>query len=185
MESVNKDLDHTQRRARLHYEWVRVRRALLGFLPVFALVGATCALTDQPERALALGIVLFAVGAAILWYGRDLRRAVLPGIAAGVIPLLLVLGAHHVGHHCEGSTCTSLCLAACVTGGALAGFWVGASSITRQARAGFWLVASSVALLTGAMACARLGFAGLAGLLAGYAAGMLPSWIRRVLAKTN
>ena len=185
MESVNNDLDQTLRRARFQYEWLRARRALLGFLPVFALVGATCALTDRPDRALVLGIVLFLLGAVTLWYGRDLRRAVLPGVAAGVIPLLLVLGAHHVGHDCAGSTCTSLCLAACVTGGALAGFWVGASSIARQAKAGFWFVASSVALLTGAMACARLGVAGLAGLLAGYAAGMLPSWVRRALAKPH
>ena len=185
MESVTKDLDPTLRRARSRYEWVRAQRAVLGFLPIFALVGATCALTDRPERALALGIALFVLGAATLWYGRDLRRGVLPGVAAGVIPLMLVLGAHHMGHDCEGSTCTSLCLAACVIGGALAGFWVGASSIARQAKAGFWLVASSVALLTGAMACARLGIAGIGGLLAGYAAGMLPSWIRRVLAKSR
>lgn len=184
MESVNRDLDRTLRRARVHYEWMRARRALLGFLPVFALVGATCALTDRPDRALALGIVLFVLGAATLWYGRDLRRAVLPGVAAGMIPLLLVLGAHHVGHHCAGPTCTSLCLAACVTGGAFAGFWVGASSFARQARAGFWLVASTVALLTGAMACARLGLAGIGGLLAGYAVGNLPSWFRRVLNRT-
>lgn len=184
MESANRDLDQTQRRARFHYEWVRARRALLGFLPVFGLVGAVCAFTDRPERALALGLVLFMLGAATLWYGRDLRRAVLPGVAAGVIPLLLVLAAHHIEHHCAGPTCTSLCLAACVTGGAFAGFWVGASSIARQARAGFWFVASSVALLTGAMACARLGIAGLGGLLAGYLAGMLPSWIRRALHRT-
>ena len=185
MESVSNNLDRTLKRARLRYEWVRARRALLGFLPVFGLVGVACVLSDLPERALGFGLALFVVGALVLWYGRDLRRSVLPGVAAGVVPMLLVLGAGHVGHVCAGPTCTSVCLAACLAGGALAGFVVGASKAARDAGVGFWLAASSVALLTGAMACARLGLAGLAGLMVGYGAGMVPSLVRRVLGRTS
>lgn len=185
MESVSDNLDRTLKRARFRYEWVRARRALLGFLPVFGLVGAACALSDRPGRALAFGLALFVLGAIVLWYGRDLRRSVLPGVAAGVVPMLLVLGAEHVGHVCTGPTCTSVCLAACVAGGALAGFFVGRSKAAREAGMGFWLAASSLALLTGAMACARLGIAGIGGLIVGYCAGMLPGMLRRVLGKTG
>lgn len=185
MESVNDELDRTLRRARFHYEWMRARRALLGFLPVFGLVGAVCALSDQPERALASGIILFLLGAAVLWYGRDLRRAVLPGVAAGLLPISLVFGAEHLGHACGGSSCTSLCLAACVAGGFLAGGWVTSSKTAREARVAFWVAASAVALLTGAMACARLGIAGMGGLLFGYGVGALPGCIRRLLTKTG
>jgi hypothetical protein len=46
-------------------------------------------------------------------------------------------------------------------------------------------VSSSVAVLTGAMACARLGIAGLGGLLIGYGAGLVPSLIRRMLSKAG
>jgi hypothetical protein len=185
MESTSNNLDRTLKRARFRYEWVRARRAVLGFLPVFGLIGAACALSDRPVRPLAFGLALFVVGASVLWYGRDLRRSVLPGVAAGVVPLLLVLGAEHVGHACTGPTCTSLCLAACVAGGALAGFFVGSSKALRAAGVGFWLAASSMALLTGAMACARLGIAGIGGLLVGYGVGMLPSVVRRVLGRTG
>jgi len=99
--------------------------------------------------------------------------------------MLLVLGAEHVGHVCTGPTCTSVCLAACVAGGALAGFFVGSSKAAREAGMGFWLAASSLTLLTGAMACARLGIAGIGGLIVGYGAGVLPSVVRRVLGKTG
>lgn len=185
MESVTNDLERTRRRARFRYEWVRARRALVGFLPALGLVAAACSFSDRPLRALGFGLALFAVGATVLWYGRAVRRAVLPGLVAGVVPLVLVLGARHVSHHCDSETCTSLCLAACVIGGALAGLITGASKTGRKAGVSFWMVASSVAVLTGAMACARLGFAGLGGLLVGYGAGLLPSLIRRMLSKAE
>jgi len=185
MESESKDLDRTLQRARSRYEWARARRAVLGFLPALGLVGVACAFSERPLRALGFGLVLFLVGATVLWYGRELRRAVLPGLAAGVVPMLLVLVGAHVGHSCEGSSCTSLCLIACIVGGTLAGFVVGASKTAREAGVAFWLAASSVALLTGAMACSRLGFAGIGGLLAGYGVGLVPSLIRRALSKAT
>lgn len=185
MESMNNDLERTRRRARLRYEWVRARRAVVGFLPALGLVAAACAFNDRPLSALGFGFALFAVGVTVLWYGRAVRRAVLPGLVAGVAPLLLVLGAPHVDHQCDSTTCTSLCLAACIIGGALAGLVVGASKAGREGGAGFWIVASSLALLTGAMACARLGIAGLGGLLVGYGTGMLPSLIRRTLSNAQ
>lgn len=185
MESVTNDLERTRRRARLRYEWVRARRAVLGFLPALGLVAAACAFSDRPLSALGFGLALFAVGATVLWYGRDVRRAVLPGLVAGVAPLLLVLCARHIGHHCDSAACTSHCVAACIIGGGLAGLIVGASKASREAGAGFWIVASSLAVLAGAMACARLGFAGLGGLLLGYGAGVVPNLIRRVLSRAR
>jgi hypothetical protein len=153
---------------------------VLGFLPVFVLVGVACALGDRPWWALAFGVGLFAAGVWALSYGRDARRAVLPGLAAGMAPLVLVLLARHVGHVCGGAECTSLCLQACVVGGAIAGLAVGFTKAARSAGAAFWVAASFVAVLTGAMACARLGISGILGLVLGYLVGLLPGLVRRV-----
>ena len=181
MDSMSEVLERTLRRARRRYEWTRARRALLGFLPMAVLIGLACAASDRPVWASAFGSSLFALGVVVLWYGRDLRRAVLPGVVAGIVPLGLVMGARHLGHTCDGLTCTSLCLTACVVGGALAGLVVGSSKLARSAGPGFWLVASSLAVLTGAIACARLGAAGIVGLLLGYLLGAAPTLASRAL----
>lgn len=179
MDSATNQLNQTLRRARLRYEWTRARRAVLGFLPVFVLVAVACALGDRPWWALLFGLLLFMAGVVALSYGRGARRAVLPGLAAGMAPLVLVLLARHVGHVCGGAECTSLCLQACVVGGAIAGLAVGFTKGARTAGAAFWVAASFVAVLTGAMACARLGISGIVGLVSGYLVGLLPGLIRR------
>lgn len=184
MDSTSNSLSQTLRRARLRYEWARARRAFLGFAPVAALIAVACATSLRPLWSFGLGLSLFVVGGVVLWHGRELRRAVLPGIAAGIIPLALVSVARHVGHTCDGLNCTTVCLAASVVGGALAGLVVGTRKRAREAGLGFWVVASSVAVLAGAMACVRLGVAGIVGLLLGYGASVLPVLVLRFLRKT-
>lgn len=181
MDSTTDSLTRTLRRARLGYEWARLRRAIGGFLPVFALIALACATSLRPGWSLGLGLGLFVSGVAVLWYGRELRRAVFPGIVAGVAPLVLVSAARHVGHSCDGLTCTSVCLAACLLGGLMAGLVVGTQRRARELGVGFWIVASWVAVLVGATACIRLGVAGVVGLLLGHGAGLAVGSVGRVL----
>ena len=94
------DLAATERRVRLSYEWARTRRALLGFAPALGIIAVAAAFGRRPSAALAFGGALFVLGAGLLWYGRDLKRAVLPGLLAGLVPLTLVLCASHVDHVC-------------------------------------------------------------------------------------
>lgn len=183
MDSTTDSLARTLRQARVRYEWARFRRAVFGFLPALGLIALACATSLRPWWSLALGLLLFVFGVFVLWHGREFRRAVLPGIAAGVVPLMLVSVARHVGHTCDGLTCTTVCLAACVLGGVLAGLWVGTRKLAREAGLGFWVVASSVAVLLGATACVRLGVAGIAGLGLGYGLGLAPGLLHRVLPK--
>ena len=98
----------------------------------------------------------------------------LPGIAAGLIPVILTLGAVHIGHLCLGDACAPVCLAACVVGGVGAGFVVGTVAMRRRAGLSLWLAASLLAMLTGAMSCVCLGYSGLAGLAAGCTLGIGP-----------
>lgn len=162
-----------KRRARLMYEWARLRRALLGFAPALLVVAVAACITPRPVSALLFGGALFCTGVTLLWYGRDLNRAVLPGLLAGAVPLAVALCANQVGHVCTGASCLSLCLPACAGGGLIAGIAVSVVGHRRKLGSGFWIAGSAVALLTGAMGCACIGYSGLIGLLAGYGLGLL------------
>jgi hypothetical protein len=177
MESVER-IEH---RARFRYELARMRRALFGFAPVLVIVGLAMIFAKRPSWTLGFGVAVFAVGTALLWYGRDLRRAVLPGLAAGIVPLALVLCANQVGHACMGDRCMALCIPACAAGGVAAGLVVAILGIRRRAGVGFWIAGSSVALLTGAMGCGFVGYAGLVALLVGFGAGLVPGLVSKLL----
>lgn len=172
------DRQRRQRRARLRYELSRLRRASIGFAPVWLLVGFAAAVGARPGSVWVLGTMLFTSGVLLLWYGRALHKAVLPGVAAGMIPLLLALGANSWGHICTGSGCTSVCVPACVCGGLLAGLLVAAVGRRGKHGAGFWCAASAVALFTGAMGCACIGYSGVVGLVLGFLLGLLPTIAR-------
>jgi hypothetical protein len=168
------NLEHIKRRARLKYEWSRARRAVAGFAPAAVIVIAAALLGNRPASTLAIGSALFVSSAILLWYGRDLRRAVLPGVVAGMVPLTFALCANHFGHACTGDRCIMLCVPACTLGGLVAGLAVAAIGHRGRHGFGFWGAASGLALLTGAMGCACVGYSGVAGLGVGFTAGLVP-----------
>lgn len=172
------DLAHVARRVRVAYELGRLRRGLLGMAPVILIVAVAACVTHRPVPTIWLGVVTIVVGATMLWYGREPQRAVLPGIAAGLVPLVLAICANHV-HACGTDGCSSLCVPACALGGVVAGLAV--ASVGNQRRAGgrFWLSASALALLTGAMGCACVGYSGIVGLGIGFAAGTVPGLLHK------
>ena len=174
--------DRMERRARIRYEVTRMRRALIGFAPVLLVVAIAALVAKRPSATVAFGIVMFSVGVVLLWYGRDLKRAVLPGVAAGLVPLVLVLCANHVRHVCMGDNCMMVCIPACTVGGIVAGLAVASVGVRHRSGPSFWFASSAVALLTGAMGCVCVGYAGIAGLALGFGAGMVPGLVRKFLA---
>ena len=165
------DLDRLERRARRGYERSRVQRALLGVLPVALLAGVLFCLGvhPHPHVMLAVGAGVFVLGAGLLWYGRDPARAVLPGLAAGFLPLCLALCTRHLGHMCTDAECIAMCLPACAAGGVLAGGVVSWYGALRARSAWFWVSASVVALLTAAVGATCAGYRGVLAVVAGYA----------------
>jgi hypothetical protein len=175
MESAT-DLPQTVlHRTRLAYERSRLRRAALGFSPVLLLAALAYSTGTRSLWSLLFGLILFGIGTSVLWYGRTLRKAVLPALGAGMAPLLLVLCAMHVGHWCTGTDCTTLCMHACIAGGLIAGLCVARVGGRQGGGLLFWASSSAIALCTAAMACACLGLSGLAGLAGGYGVGLLPA----------
>jgi hypothetical protein len=173
------DLKRLELAARRAYEWTRLWRALLGFLPILGLVALTALLVDRPGLVVALGAGLFGAGTVLLWYGRDLGRAVFPGVVAGLLPLCLSVGSYHDGQACllDGS-CLSLCVAACSAGGLGAGLFVAWYARKRPRSPWFWFSVAAVTLVTGALGCSCVGYAGISGLVLGYGLGVGPGMLR-------
>jgi len=178
MESV--DLQGTERRARRAYELTRVRRAALAFAPVVLLVVGAALVGERVGYIFAFGVALFLLGVGLLWYGRGVKRAVLPGLAAGLVPLVFGLCAKYV-HNCTGPGCLAFCVPACFAGGVLAGVVVDAVGLRRANKLGFWAAASGIVLLTGAMGCVCAGALGLVGLVAGFSLSAIPGMVAAVL----
>jgi len=179
MDSI--DLGQVERRARRKYEWARARRAVLGLSPALLVVAVAAAMNHRSTTALVFGTAMFVVGAALLWYGRDLRRAVLPGLAMGLLPLSFALCANHVGHACMGDRCMSLCVPACALGGLGAGIGISLIGLRWKQSWPFWIGATALTLLTGGMGCSCVGYGGVAGLAVGYGVGLLSGLVQRRL----
>lgn len=180
MDSI--DLDELERKARLRYELARAARSLLGFAPALLIVAAAAALGRRPNSALFFGSLLFLSGSFLLWRGRTLHRAVLPGLLAGLIPLACALMANR-GHMCAGGHCSTWCLPACISGGVVAGLVVSWVATKRGLDWRFWVGASAISLLTGAMGCACIGYSGVVGLTAGFLGGTVPLLVRRLMGR--
>jgi hypothetical protein len=179
MDSI--DLAKLERQARRKYEWARARRALLGFAPALLVVVVAVLANKHPASAVAFGAALFVVGVALRWYGRDVRRAVLPGLAMGLLPLALALCANHMGHVCMDDRCMTLCVPACTVGGLGAGIGVSLIGLRWNQGPAFWVGATVLTLLTGAMGCSCVGYFGVAGLAVGYGLGLVPVVVRRLV----
>jgi hypothetical protein len=189
MEAV--DLNQLERRARARYEWARSRGAALHAAPVLLIALLAASGAYRPLFVLGFGSAAFLLGAFMFWYGREAQRALLPGLVAGLVPLVCALGANKIGHLCMGDRCLQVCLAACAVGGLAAGLVVARAArahavrgaASREAGPMFWAAASTLALLTGLIGCSCVGYSGALGLLLGFASGAGPAWaLRRVAA---
>lgn len=169
-------------RARRAYEWGRLRRALLGALPLALLIGPALALTPRvvPTVILATTLLLGAIG--LLWLGHGYPRAALLGVAAGALPLGLVLCSSRLGHACAGSMCMEFCFATSALGGAAAGAFIGSWAFEKRVSALLLLTASAFGLLTGAMGSTCVGLLGVVALAIGFGLGVAVQWIRSEVA---
>ncbi|MEN9800693.1 MAG: hypothetical protein RL653_4390 [Pseudomonadota bacterium] len=167
-------------RARRAYEWGRLRRAALGALPLLPLVAFSAFLSSRPLPTWCFGLLAFGLGTALLWVGREPQRAVLPGLAAGAVPLVLALCANQV-HLCGPDGCSTLCMPACIAGGLAAGAGIAVLGFRRRAGVAWWGGATALTLLTGAMGCSCVGYSGLVGLLCGFAVGVVPLAVKRAV----
>src|SRR5687768_5083635 len=89
--SMAVDIARAENRARRAYELGRARRATLLALPLVLPAALAGVLGEIPAKAAVIGVLLYVAGVALHWRGRDLAAGVLPGAAAGLVPLALGL----------------------------------------------------------------------------------------------
>ena len=162
-------------RARAAYERARLRAAFLGASPALLLTGVTALFTRTPHSALLFGAALFTVGTLLLWRGRPFHAGVLPGAAAGQVPLVFALAANR-GHACVSGHCSTWCVPACIAGGVLAAAALSWFARRRGHGLPFFAGAALTCLATGAMGCSCAGASGVLGLCAGFALTSAP-WV--------
>jgi hypothetical protein len=146
------------------------RALLLAPLPALAL-GCGC----QPRTTLVAGALFIAAAAFCFWRGGDFRRGAVPGIAAGIVPLLAPSVCQAACTHGCRPEMVAMMPLACGAGG-LAGGLLLALLAPRPAVEGVrpFVVACILAMLGGAVGCLAYGAAGLAILIAGLSIGALP-----------
>ena len=161
-------------RARRTYEAGRLtsaaaRTAALVPLPALAL-GCGC----RPNSVFVAGSIFLAAGLFCFWRGGDWRRGAIPGIVAGLVPLLSSTFIMAGSHACRAGTC-GLMTFACAAGGFAGGVllaWIAPSP--RSSKGLPFVVACAIAGLAGGIGCLAYGAVGLAVMVAGLSVGTLP-----------
>lgn len=171
---ADRDLALLMRRARFAYEAARLRRAIVRAWPVPVAALLAVRLGASNDHVLALAVPLAIAAIALVWKGGITGRAVAPGLAAGIAPLILPGLATDCALACSAS-CELWCRVSCVSGGVLAGGFVG--FLAARLSDGGWrfgATAAAIAATTGAMGCFMGGATGVTGMLFGLAVGAVP-----------
>ncbi len=169
-------------KARRAYEWSRLRRALLGALPLLLLAVPAVALATKPVWSALVGAGLMLGVVVSLWFGHGLPRVAALGIAAGAVPLSLVLCTWRVGHACAGPWCMQLCLGSSALGGAAAGAIIARWAFEKRFSAGRLAMALGFGVLTGAMGSTCVGSRGVVALVVGLVVGVAVLKARQLVA---
>lgn len=171
------DSDSTHRlmgRARIAYEWGRLRAGVPWLLAVLPLLAIALHFSGRPRATVANGALLAVSLVFFQWRGGSLSRAVLPGFVGGVLAFLLPLIACSTGI-CSRDPSPRLILL-CSLAGVLCGTWLTLLALRSKAL-GLDSVAAAglVAGLTAALSCAVAGVSGILGLAIGLAAASTPA----------
>ncbi len=171
------DSTELRKRARWSYELGRLRVALPGVVAAATLVLYALGRPHSSSAPLLGGLLLLGALGAGLWR-RFSARAVLPGLAAGLVPFLVPTLAMRAGMGCGLRDCTTLCLLSCLGGGLAAGALIAwKSTVLMDGRRMFLFVAGGIGTLAGGLGCLEFGAMGLLLLVGGYAVVLSPTWL--------
>lgn len=173
------DLHALERRARAAYERGRWRRAGLEAWPVLVLGGLATWFGSRPWIAVVLTTILLGAVVVMGHRGRAWRRAIVPGLVAGSLPMVVGLSACHLPHACGGVSCMALCMPLVGLAALLGGLLVARRSLrgSTDGRLAEVIPAAVLAAITGAMGCIAIGVGGLVGLAVGIALGTVPALV--------
>ena len=154
-------------RARRAYQLGRLRWSLRLAPAVMAAFVAAVACGRPLDLCCALGAGALLLSVGLSFAGGEAGRAVTPGLVAGSFALVLPLAVRTIGHFCDSAACMSLCMPACVVGGALAGAFLALRAAREEGGGACIASGIVVAGLLGSLGCTLAGLSGVVGMLAG------------------
>ncbi len=168
-------------RARRAYERGRLEVGLRTAAWVAPMVAVSLVTCGHPGATLLTGVALVTLVTTLVARGGEGSRGVRRGLLAGIVPLLLPVVVHVMGHPCHGNGPCLLFPTTCIGGGVLAG--LGLCLLTRgRLPRGLGALAPSfaTAFLAGSLGCVLMGLGGVVGMIAGMAVGATPLlWVPR------
>ena len=171
------------RRARSAYERGRLSAALVSSVWLVPVLGLPLFCCSDPAASIISGVALIAAVTWCLWRGEGWRRGVLPGLLAGLTPMIVPFVMRTGGHICMGDTCY-LYPGICILAGAIGGVALGLLAPRPRDGHGVPLFAASlIAGLAGAVGCLIYGLIGVGGMVLGLLAGAAPVLVTRRASK--
>lgn len=173
--SLNPRLDgEALRRARRAYEVGRLRAAFRSTPVVLALATVSLISTHRPALSLTVGAAVLVLTVGFAHRGGIYGRAVMPGLLTGGVPMMLPILLRSDAHCCVGGGCWSVCMAACIGGGLIAGAALGLASASEKDRWTFLGASAFLSGLVGVLGCGVIGTAGIAGMVMAVMVSSLP-----------
>jgi hypothetical protein len=174
------ELALVERRVRRAYEIGRVKYAMVSGLPLMGLSGLAFLAGAGRSLDVVAALALVVTGLTYLWRGQLAARALLSGVVAGLVPLLLALFANWSSPGCTHEATISVCTVACAIGGVLA-----ARRLTEFARAeekhpAAFVLAVLPAILLGSLGCGCIGYVGVLAMAGALTLASLPEMLRWV-----
>ncbi len=172
------DVALVERRARRAYEVGRIRYALAASAPLLAVVALALWFGSRSTFDFAAAAVLVAIGLVYRWRGTMAERALLPGLGAGSIPLVLALVANGSSAGCHQGDALSLCTIACAVGGVLAALRITEFAHSEEHTPGAFGLAMIPTFLMGSLGCGCAGFSGVLFLAGALLLTSVPEMVR-------
>jgi hypothetical protein len=163
---MSNDITELERLALRAYERGRVKWALLGGFLLLLASGAGLLSAGRAPIFFVIAGGLALTAGIYIWRGGDAGNALLPGLGAGLLPLLLSAVVLNCRAECSG-ICMRHCMLVCAVGAAAAGLF--ASFLTRHhpRRWKAWLFAIALVPASGLLGCPHVGYGQVCGLLVG------------------
>lgn len=170
---VPERLDDVRRRAERQYELGRAKLALMAVGPLAVCLAVAAFVRGANLTLTVLGAALVLVGATAVWRGQASGRALLPGLGAGLLPVLAANAWMQLGHHCVGESCMTWCAPICGSAGLVGGALVAYISWRRKDPSSAVALAGVVSLLAASVGCVHLGSSTVLAIAVGLLGGLL------------
>ena len=159
MKSKNLELRNNLKNAYERARFLSALKYLWWVVPLIIISFATCGSFLAPTL---LGCSLAVLTVFFAWRGLEFGRALIPGLIAGTVAIIIPVGAHLLEICCHTNLELEICVASGVFGGVILG-WT--TSRIQKNKTKTFLISALIAGLTAALGCASLGVGAVIGLV--------------------